>query len=119
MLHLLNVHVHAPHDFLAFQRPELVMDVPENRPAGTMFGEAKLRVGGQLDANKLDVKVFPAKVRRLVSATVAFPTKAARNKSLATVRLTTTQSLDHESHPLLKFRLVALNTDTQGMEIRN
>ena len=117
VLHLLNVHVHAPHDFLAFQRPELVMDVAENRPAGTIISEVKLRGGGPLDLRKLEVKVFPVKVRRLVTATLA--AASSQNRSLARVLLTTTQPLDHETDPLLKFRLVAVNMDTQGTKIRN
>jgi len=62
VLHLLNVHVHDPTDFLAFARPEYVLDLAENRPAGTLVGTAELRGGGGI-ASPLELKIFPAKVR--------------------------------------------------------
>jgi hypothetical protein len=118
VLHLLHVHVHAPQDFLAFSRPDLVMDVAENRPAGTILGEVKLR-GGPPDMTRLAVKLFPVKVRRLVAAAVILPpssttTSHQLNRSLSIVQLTSRQPLDHETDPVLKFRLVAVNIDTQG-----
>jgi hypothetical protein len=115
VLHLLNIHVHDPADFLAFARAEYVMDVAENRPAGTLLGTAELRGS----AEQLEVKIFPAKLRRFVRAALdpaAVAATATGNGSLGWRRVLvhSLQPLDHETEPLMKFRLVAVNTDTQG-----
>ncbi len=113
VLHLLNIHVHDPADFLAFARPEYVMDVAENRPAGTLLGTAELRGS----AEQLELKIFPAKLRRMVRAALdPAAATATGNGSLVWRRVLvhSLQPLDHETEPLLKFRLVAVNTDTQG-----
>ena len=38
VLHLLNVHVHGPGQFLEFDKPEYVMSLRENQPPGTKVG---------------------------------------------------------------------------------
>ena len=130
VLHLLNVHVHAQQDFLAFTRPDLVMDVVENRPAGTILGEAKLRTGSSSRGGggeaALELRIFPSKVRRLVAASLdtgvmegAVPQGGGNRSLVRRILVTSRQPLDHETDPLLKFRLVAVNTDTQGTSCRN
>ncbi len=116
VLHLLNIHVHDPADFLAFARAEYVMDAAENRPAGTLLGTAELRASA-VRAEQLELKIFPAKMRRLVRAALdPAAATATGNGSLGWRRVLvhSLQPLDHETEPLLKFRLVAVNTDTQG-----
>jgi hypothetical protein len=92
-----------------------VMDVVENRPAGTILGEAKLRGGSHhLPAAGLELRLFPVKVRRLVAASLDATSSFSQNQSLGRVVLTSLRPLDHEAEPVVKFRLVATNPDTQG-----
>ncbi len=92
------------------------MDVAENRTPGTLLGTAELRGS----AEQLELKIFPAKMRRIVRTALdpgaAAAAAATGNGSLGWRRVLvhSLQPLDHETEPLLKFRLVAVNTDTQG-----
>ena len=80
-----------------------VVSVLENQPASTPLGE--LRLLGSHRRN-LEVGLYPAKVRRVVSAVPRYATNAT------TIALSTLAALDRETEPRLRFRVVATDPDT-------
>ena len=85
-----------------------VLSVTENLPAGTHVGT--LRLAGQHSRN-LDVTIYPVKVRRLIDARPIYaPIMAAADRDNTTrIVISTLQPLDHETDPVVKFRVVASN----------
>ena len=67
-LHVLNVHVRNPNNMLRFRASEPVLAVPENEPARAVGELPLLGVTGR----RLEVKVYPVKVRRHIKAEVVY-----------------------------------------------
>ena len=113
VLHLLNVHVHGPGQFLEFDKPEYVMSLRENQPPGTKVGLVTL--SGLSESQKFEFSLFP--VRYLTK----FSTKINYDISnTVSVTLITLKPLDQDKRisadpRWAKFDFVGIRVDVSAL----
>ena len=113
VLHLLNVHVHGPGQFLEFDKPEYVMSLRENQPPGTKVGLVTL--SGLSESQKFEFSLFPVRYWTKFSTKISYDIN-----NTVSVTLITLKPLDQDKRisadpRWAKFDFVGIRVDVSAL----
>ena len=113
VLHLLNVHVHGPGQFLEFDKPEYVMSLRENQPPGTKVGLVTL--SGLSESQKFEFSLFPVRYWTKFSTKINYDIS-----NTVSVTLITLKPLDQDKRisadpRWAKFDFVGIRVDVSAL----
>ena len=113
VLHLLNVQVHGPGQFLEYDKPEYVMSLRENQPPGTKVGLVTL--SGLSESQKFEFSLFPVRYWTKFSTKINYDIS-----NTVSVTLITLKPLDQDKRisadpRWAKFDFVGIRVDVSAL----